>query len=87
MELKNSKATTTKKEWLVSAVASAVTCAFEIHMMKARLKEAGFKDEADLDDTIKQVDAAIQRARNKELGIDENEEKVTVKKNKGICDK
>ncbi|CDS05618.1 hypothetical protein LRAMOSA08146 [Lichtheimia ramosa] len=41
----------------------------------ARLKEAGFKDEADLDDTIKQTDAAIQRARNKELGIEENEEK------------
>ncbi|KAI8143640.1 hypothetical protein BJV82DRAFT_668679 [Fennellomyces sp. T-0311] len=56
-ELKNSKATSTKKDWL------------------ARLKETGFKDEADLDDTIKQLDTAIQRARNKELGIDENEEK------------
>lgn len=41
------------------------------------MKEAGFKDEADLDDTIKQTDAAIQRARNKELGIEENEEKVS----------
>lgn len=41
----------------------------------AQLKESGFKDEADLDDTIKQLDVAIQRARNKELGIEENEEK------------
>ncbi|KAG0169111.1 Nuclear actin-protein involved in chromatin remodeling [Apophysomyces sp. BC1034] len=41
----------------------------------AQLKEAGFKDEADLDDTLKQLDVQIQRARNKELGIDENEEK------------
>lgn len=40
-----------------------------------QLKEAGFKDEADLDDTIKQLDVAIQRARNKELGIEEVEEK------------
>lgn len=39
------------------------------------MKEAGFKDEADLDDTIKQLDKAIQRARNKELGIEEVEEK------------
>lgn len=28
-----------------------------------------------MDDTIKQLDTAIQRARNKELGIEENEEK------------
>ncbi|OAD08703.1 hypothetical protein MUCCIDRAFT_188150 [Mucor lusitanicus CBS 277.49] len=41
----------------------------------AQVKEAGFKDEADLDDTIKQLDKAIQRARNKELGIEEVEEK------------
>ncbi|CAO3678210.1 unnamed protein product [Rhizopus stolonifer] len=41
----------------------------------AQLKELGFKDEADLDDTIKQLDDAIQRARNKELGIEEAEEK------------
>ncbi|KAF7732280.1 Nuclear actin-protein involved in chromatin remodeling [Apophysomyces ossiformis] len=41
----------------------------------AQLKETGFKDEADLDDTLKQLDTQIQRARNKELGIDESEEK------------
>ncbi|KAG0784336.1 hypothetical protein G6F57_012168 [Rhizopus arrhizus] len=41
----------------------------------AQLKESGFKDEADLDDTIKQLDGFIQRARNKELGIEETEEK------------
>ncbi|KAI9478375.1 MAG: hypothetical protein EXX96DRAFT_595711 [Benjaminiella poitrasii] len=41
----------------------------------AQIKEAGFKDEADLDDTIKQLEKAIQRARNKELGIEEVEEK------------
>ncbi|KAI8075401.1 uncharacterized protein B0P05DRAFT_580053 [Gilbertella persicaria] len=41
----------------------------------AQIKEAGFKDEADLDDTIGQLDKAIQRARNKELGIEEVEEK------------
>lgn len=39
------------------------------------MKETGFKDEADLDDTIKQLEKAIQRARNKELGIEEVEEK------------
>lgn len=43
--------------------------------MQAQVKETGFKDEADLDDTIKQLDIAIQRARNKELGIEESEEK------------
>ncbi|KAI8096796.1 uncharacterized protein BX664DRAFT_364030 [Halteromyces radiatus] len=41
----------------------------------SQLKQSGFKDERDLDETIKQLDAAIQRARNKELGIDETEEK------------
>ena len=33
----------------------------------------GFKDEADLDAVIKTTDAAIKRARNKELGIEEEE--------------
>ncbi|CAO3597799.1 unnamed protein product [Absidia cylindrospora] len=41
----------------------------------AQLKQTGFKDENDLDETIKQVESAIQRARNKELGIDDTEEK------------
>ncbi|KAI8988523.1 hypothetical protein BDF20DRAFT_337377 [Mycotypha africana] len=40
----------------------------------AQLKETGFKDEADLDDTIQQLEKQIQRARNKELGIEEVEE-------------
>ncbi|KAI1317777.1 Nuclear actin-protein involved in chromatin remodeling [Mortierella claussenii] len=38
-----------------------------------QLKAMGFKDEADLDATIKTTDAAIKRARNKELGIEEEE--------------
>ncbi|KAG0244501.1 Nuclear actin-protein involved in chromatin remodeling [Mortierella sp. GBA43] len=38
-----------------------------------RLKSMGFKDEADLDTAIKTTDAAIKRARNKELGIEEEE--------------
>jgi hypothetical protein len=33
----------------------------------------GFKDEADLDAAIKTTEAAIKRARNKELGIEEEE--------------
>ena len=33
----------------------------------------GFKEEADLDAAIKTTDAAIRRARNKELGIEEEE--------------
>lgn len=33
----------------------------------------GFKDEADLESAIKTTDAAIKRARNKELGIEEEE--------------
>lgn len=37
----------------------------------------GFKEEADLDAAIKTTDAAIRRARNKELGIEE-EEKVSI---------
>ncbi|KAI9309010.1 hypothetical protein BJ944DRAFT_254252 [Cunninghamella echinulata] len=41
----------------------------------SQIRQAGFKDENDLDNTIKQIDAAIQRARNKELGIDDTEEK------------
>jgi hypothetical protein len=36
----------------------------------------GFKEETDLDAAIKTTDAAIRRARNKELGIEE-EEKVS----------
>ncbi|ORZ06107.1 actin-like protein Arp5 [Lobosporangium transversale] len=38
-----------------------------------QLKTMGFKDEADLDAAIKTTDAAIKRARNKELGIEEEE--------------
>ncbi|KAG0002630.1 Nuclear actin-protein involved in chromatin remodeling, partial [Modicella reniformis] len=38
-----------------------------------RLKSMGFKDENDLDSAIKTTDAAIKRARNKELGIEEEE--------------
>lgn len=37
----------------------------------------GFKEETDLDAAIKTTDAAIRRARNKELGIEE-EEKVSI---------
>lgn len=38
----------------------------------------GFKEEADLDAAIKTTDGAIRRARNKELGIEE-EEKVCIR--------
>ncbi|KAF9430369.1 Nuclear actin-protein involved in chromatin remodeling [Podila epigama] len=38
-----------------------------------QLKAMGFKDEADLDTAIKNTDGAIRRARNKELGIEEEE--------------
>ncbi|KAF9982103.1 Nuclear actin-protein involved in chromatin remodeling [Mortierella antarctica] len=38
-----------------------------------QLKAMGFKDEADLESAIKITDAAIKRARNKELGIEEEE--------------
>ncbi|KAG0204458.1 Nuclear actin-protein involved in chromatin remodeling [Mortierella sp. GBA30] len=38
-----------------------------------QLKVMGFKDEADLESAIKTTDAAIKRARNKELGIEEEE--------------
>ncbi|KAK5814911.1 chromatin remodeling complex subunit [Linnemannia elongata] len=38
-----------------------------------QLKSMGFKEEADLDAAIKTTDAAIRRARNKELGIEEEE--------------
>jgi len=41
------------------------------------MRASGFKDEADLDTVIKTTDAAIKRARNKELGIEE-EEKVSI---------
>lgn len=44
--------------------------------VKSRLKNQGFKDEADLDDILKKLDTSIKRARNKELGIEETEEKV-----------
>ena len=40
------------------------------------MKETGFDNEADLDETIKKLEANIQRARNKELGIDETDDKV-----------
>ncbi|KAG0040371.1 Nuclear actin-protein involved in chromatin remodeling [Podila clonocystis] len=38
-----------------------------------QLKAMGFKEEADLDTAIKMTDGAIRRARNKELGIEEEE--------------
>ncbi|KAG0335027.1 Nuclear actin-protein involved in chromatin remodeling [Podila horticola] len=38
-----------------------------------QLKAMGFKEEADLDAAIKTTDGAIRRARNKELGIEEEE--------------
>ncbi|KAG0317555.1 Nuclear actin-protein involved in chromatin remodeling [Dissophora globulifera] len=38
-----------------------------------QLKAMGFKEEVDLDNAIKTTDAAIKRARNKELGIEEEE--------------
>ncbi|KAG0017311.1 Nuclear actin-protein involved in chromatin remodeling [Entomortierella chlamydospora] len=38
-----------------------------------QLKSMGFKEESDLDAAIKTTDAAIKRARNKELGIEEEE--------------
>ncbi|KAG0367134.1 Nuclear actin-protein involved in chromatin remodeling [Gamsiella multidivaricata] len=38
-----------------------------------QLKSMGLKEEADLDAAIKTTDAAIKRARNKELGIEEEE--------------
>ncbi|KAF9434192.1 Nuclear actin-protein involved in chromatin remodeling [Entomortierella beljakovae] len=38
-----------------------------------QLKSMGFKEENDLDAAIKTTDAAIKRARNKELGIEEEE--------------
>ncbi|KAF9903077.1 Nuclear actin-protein involved in chromatin remodeling [Linnemannia zychae] len=38
-----------------------------------QLKSMGFKEETDLDAAIKTTDAAIRRARNKELGIEEEE--------------
>lgn len=45
--------------------------------IQAQLKESGFDNEADLDATIKKLEEGIQRARNKELGIDENDDKVS----------
>ncbi|KAG2183609.1 hypothetical protein INT43_006617 [Umbelopsis isabellina] len=41
----------------------------------SQLKESGFENEADLDATIKKLEEGIQRARNKELGIDEHDDK------------
>ncbi|RUP49740.1 hypothetical protein BC936DRAFT_141645 [Jimgerdemannia flammicorona] len=52
----------------------------------ARLKSHGFKDEADLDDVLKKLETSIKRARNKELGIEETEEKVFRSENATICD-
>ncbi|KAK4704497.1 actin-related protein 5, partial [Phenoliferia sp. Uapishka_3] len=41
-----------------------------------RLKAAGFDNTDDLDAYLKKLEKTLQRARNKELGIDENEGKV-----------
>lgn len=40
-----------------------------------RLKAAGFSSTEDLDEYLKKIEKTLQRARNKELGIDENEGK------------
>jgi actin-related protein 5 len=41
-----------------------------------RLKDAGFSSTSDLEDYLKKLDKTLTRARNKELGIDEQENKV-----------
>ncbi|BGP26386.1 actin-related protein 5 [Rhodotorula toruloides] len=40
-----------------------------------RLKDAGFSSTSDLEDYLKKLDKSLTRARNKELGIDEQENK------------
>lgn len=44
--------------------------------VQKRLKAAGFSSTEDLDAYLQKLDKTLQRARNKELGIDENEGKV-----------
>lgn len=41
-----------------------------------RLKAAGFTSTEDLDEYVKKIEKSLQKARNKELGVDENEGKV-----------
>lgn len=45
--------------------------------MKAKLKENRISDEVELDEIVQKTEKAVQRARNKLLGIDEVEIKVT----------
>jgi actin-related protein 5 len=40
-----------------------------------RLKDAGFSSTEDLDVYLKKIEDSLKRARNKELGVDENEDK------------
>jgi actin-related protein 5 len=44
--------------------------------LQKRIQASGFHSEKDLDETIKKLEKAIRRARNKDLGIEEEEEKV-----------
>ena len=46
--------------------------------LQARLREDRINDENELDDIIKKIEKAIQRARNRLLGIDEVEIKVYI---------
>lgn len=42
-------------------------------LLQKRMQLAGFRSEKDLDETITKLDKAIRRARNKEIGIEEEE--------------
>lgn len=48
-------------------------------MEQKRLKAAGFSSTEDLDEYLKKIEKSLQRARNKELGVDENEGKVRLR--------
>lgn len=45
--------------------------------IQKRLKVAGFKTANDLEEYLKKIQKSLQKARNKELGVDENEGKVS----------
>lgn len=42
-----------------------------------RLKDAGFTSTEDLDEYCAKIEKSLQRARNKDLGIEENDSKVS----------
>lgn len=77
-ELKASRGTGRKAEYEVrrAVICCCQPCSTRLLLAQKRLKEAGFTSTEDLDEYCTKIEKSLQRARNKDLGIEEEESKV-----------